>query len=244
MREAGFGGRVLTFDQRGHGLSSKPDHGYEWSNFVDDLAELIRELELREFLGVGHSAGATTLVCATVRDPGRARRLILIDPILIDLAMGGFKSGRDNPMAARTRTRRLVWSSRAELFESFRRRAPYDSWTDEALRVYVEEGTFERPDGEWELYCPGRIEAQIYGNAGSIDAFSCFSALDIPVLVVRGERSDSFDQVRADRALSCLRNGRLFTVPDATHYVPMEQPRLIASMVLAEHGSRGYTNTT
>jgi pimeloyl-ACP methyl ester carboxylesterase len=243
MRAAGFSGRVLTFDQRGHGLSSKPDQGYQWSNFVDDVQELIRVLDLREFLGVGHSAGATTLACASARDPGRARGLILIDPILIDATTAHFKSGRDNPMAAKTRTRRLVWASRAELYESFRRRSPYDTWTDRALRIYVEEGTFERPDGEYELYCPGRIEAQIYQNAGSIDGFSCLAALRIPTLIVRGERSDSFDEARAGRAVSCLRQGRLLTVPKATHYVPMEQPHLIADLILAEQAARGYTET-
>ena len=167
----------------------------------------------------------------------------MIDPILIDPAMAHFKSGRDNPMAAKTRTRRLVWASRAELYESFRRRSPYDTWTDEALRAYVEEGTFERPDGEYELYCPGRIEAQVYQNAGSIDGFSCLSALRIPTVIVRGERTDSFDEARAARAVSCLGQGRLLTVPNATHYVPMEQPQLIADLILAEQAARGYTET-
>lgn len=241
MRAAGCSGRMLTFDQRGHGLSSKPDQGYEWSNFVEDVRELIAALELRNFVGVGHSAGATTLACASARDPGRARGLVLIDPILIDPGGSEFRRGRDNPMAAKTRTRRLVWSSRAELYESFRQRAPYDTWTDGALRAYVDEGTFERPDGEYELYCPGRIEAQIYQNADSVDGFACLAALRIPALIVRGEWTDSFDEARASRALSCLRAGRLLTVPGATHYVPMEHPSLIADSVLAACTAWSYT---
>jgi pimeloyl-ACP methyl ester carboxylesterase len=243
MRAREFAGRVLTFDQRGHGLSSKPDRGYEWAHFVDDIRKLIRVLDLRDVLGVGHSAGATTLACASARDPGRARGLILIDPILFDPAASSLIRGGDSPMAAKTRTRRLIWGSRDELFRSFRQRPPYDSWTDEALRTYVEEGTFERPDGEFELYCPGRIEAQIYQNANGLDGFSCLSALRIPALIVRGERSDSFDEARADHALACLQSGRLLTVPNATHYVPMEQPGLIADLVLAERTVRGYTKT-
>jgi pimeloyl-ACP methyl ester carboxylesterase len=243
MRARGFTGRVLTFDQRGHGLSSKPDRGYEWGNFIEDVRALIASLDLREFLGVGHSAGATTLACASARDPGRARSLILIDPILFDPAISEHRRGRDNPMAARTRTRRLLWASREELFQSFRDRPPYDTWTDESLRAYVEEGTFERPDGEYELYCPGRIEAQIYQNADSIDGFACLSALRIPALIVRGERTESFDVARADRALACLRVGRLLTVPNTTHYVPMERPGLVADLVLAECTPAGYTKT-
>lgn len=241
MRASRFSGRILTFDQRGHGLSSKPDQGYEWSNFVEDARQLIATLDLRDFLGVGHSAGATTLACASVRDPGRARGLVLVDPILIDAMNSEFRRGRDNPMAAKTRTRRMVWASRGELFESFRQRSPYDTWTEEALRVYVEEGTFERPDAEYELYCPGRIEAQVYQNADSIDGFACLSALSIPTVIVRGEHSDSFDESRANRALSCLRAGRLLTIPNATHYVPMEHPGLLSDLVVAERTARSYT---
>jgi pimeloyl-ACP methyl ester carboxylesterase len=244
MRASGFAGRVFTFDQRGHGLSSKPDQGYDWPNFVDDVRTLINELDLRDFCGVGHSAGATTLACASARDPGRARGLILIDPILIDPAQNEHRRGRDHPMAAKTKTRRLIWASREELFRSFRNRAPYDTWTDESLRAYVEEGTFERPDGEFELYCPGRIEAQIYQKADSLDGYACLSVLRIPALIVRGERSDSFDAVRAERAIACLPRGRLLTVPDTTHYIPMEAPRLIAELILAEQTAWSYTETT
>jgi len=243
MRAAGFDDRVLTFDQRGHGLSSKPDEGYEWSNFIEDVCQLIVALDLRRFLGVGHSAGATTLACASARDPGHAAGLILIDPILIDPTAGEYRRGRDNPMAAKTRTRRMVWPSRAELYQSFRQRHPYDTWTNEALNAYVQYGTFERPDGEYELFCPGRIEAQIYQHADSIDGFACLSQLRIPALIVRGEQTDSFDEKRAHRALSCLREGRLLTIPGTTHYVPMEQPSLIAELVLAEHRARSYTET-
>jgi pimeloyl-ACP methyl ester carboxylesterase len=95
-------------------------------------------------------------------------------------------------------------------------------------------GTFERPDGEIELLCPGRIEAQVYQNAAGMDAFACLKALTVPTLLVRGEHSTSFDVEREARALSCLRSGRSVTIAGATHYVPMERPELIADLILAE----------
>jgi pimeloyl-ACP methyl ester carboxylesterase len=232
VRRRGFDRRVLTFDQRGHGLSSKPDRGYEWPNFVDDVAALVSVLALEGFVGVGHSAGATTLAGVSARDARRFRRLILIDPILFDGVRA--PASRDSSLARRTRTRRLVWGSRAELRRSFRSRPPYDTWTDEALDAYVNAGTFERPDGEIELLCPGRIEAQIYEHAPEMDGFGCLRELTVPALLVRGENSDAFDAARADRALSLLREGRCITIPGTTHYVPMEKPALVADLVLAE----------
>lgn len=234
LRAAGFGGRILTFDQRGHGLSSKPDAGYEWPRFVEDAVGVLQALDIDRALAVGHSAGATTLAGAAVRAPARIRRLVMIDPILFDPALGSVLRWGDNPMAARTRTRRLVWESREELFASFRTREPYDTWTDEALRTYVDYGTFDRPDGEVELLCPGRIEAQVYQNSASMDAFADLRALEIPVTLVRGEHSRSFPADRAKRALESLRFGRLITFEGAGHFVPMECPDRTAALIVSE----------
>lgn len=237
LRTAGFSGRIIAFDQRGHGLSSKPDTGYEWPRFVEDAQGLLCEIGVRGAVGVGHSAGATTLAGVAARDPQRIRRLLMIDPILFDPEIGAVVRGGDNAMAARTRTRRLVWSSREELFSSFRTREPYDTWTDEALRVYVEQGTFDRPDGEIELLCPGRIEAQVYQNSASMDVFGDLRELDIPVTLVRGEHSLSFPAGRAQQALGCLRHGRLITVPKAGHFLPMQFPDRTVELILAELGA-------
>jgi len=234
LRSAGFRGRILTFDQRGHGLSSKPDAGYEWPRLVADAAGLFRSLDLLSACAVGHSAGATVLAGVAAREHARIRRLVMIDPILFDATLAAALRSDDNPMAARTRTRRLVWPSRDEIFSSFRSREPYDTWTEEALRAYVEFGTFDRPDGEVELLCPGRIEAQIYRNSASMDVFADLLALGIPVTLVRGEHSTSFPRDRAERAVACLRHGHLITFEGAGHFVPMELPDRTVEVLLAE----------
>jgi len=236
LRAAGFRGRIFTYDQRGHGLSSKPDEGYDWQRFIDDTRGIAAELGIENAVGIGHSAGATTLAGVAAEEPGRFRRLVLVDPILVEPEL--HVHGRANPMSQRTRTRRLVWSSREELKASFRSRPPYDTWCDEALDAYVTHGTFERPDGEIELLCPGRIEAQVYENAAGLDGYARLRALDIPVLLIRGEHSDAFSRERAERALACLRSGRLLTLERTTHFIPMEVPDRTAALVLEEAGAR------
>jgi pimeloyl-ACP methyl ester carboxylesterase len=231
LRSRGFGGHILTYDQRGHGLSSKPDEGYDWQRFVDDAVALLAGLGIRGALCVGHSAGATTLACAAAAEPRLARGLVMIDPILFEPEFGTIFRGGDNPMAARTRTRRLVWSSREEMLASYRSREPYCTWTEEALRAYVDHGTFERPDGEVELLCPGRIEAQVYENSATLDVFARLAEIEVEVLLVRGGRSTSFPPERAQRALAALRHGRLVTVDPATHFVPMEYPDETAALI-------------
>jgi len=53
--DAGY--RVITYDRRGFGDSSKPTSGYDYDTFASDLHGLITELDLREVTLVGFSMG-------------------------------------------------------------------------------------------------------------------------------------------------------------------------------------------
>jgi len=52
---AGF--RVVTYDRRGFGQSSKPTKGYDYDTFADDLHKLLTHLDLHDVTLVGFSMG-------------------------------------------------------------------------------------------------------------------------------------------------------------------------------------------
>jgi len=51
------GFRVITYDRRGYGKSSKPVTGYDYDTFAADLYHLVEELDLHNFDIAGHSMG-------------------------------------------------------------------------------------------------------------------------------------------------------------------------------------------
>jgi non-heme chloroperoxidase len=51
------GYRVITYDRRGFGQSSKPTTGYDYDTFAADLHKLVTKLELKDFALVGFSMG-------------------------------------------------------------------------------------------------------------------------------------------------------------------------------------------
>lgn len=55
LLDAGF--RVITYDRRGFGNSSKPTTGYNYDTFADDLHKLVTHLKLHDFSLVGFSMG-------------------------------------------------------------------------------------------------------------------------------------------------------------------------------------------
>jgi pimeloyl-ACP methyl ester carboxylesterase len=74
--------RVFALDQRGHGLSDKPDEGYDFPIIVADLAAFVDALGLEGPVVVGHSWGASVaLQYAAARQvgPGAASAIVLVD---------------------------------------------------------------------------------------------------------------------------------------------------------------------
>jgi non-heme chloroperoxidase len=55
LLQAGY--RVITYDRRGFGQSSKPATGYDYDTFAADLHTLLEHLDLRDAVLVGHSMG-------------------------------------------------------------------------------------------------------------------------------------------------------------------------------------------
>jgi pimeloyl-ACP methyl ester carboxylesterase len=214
--------RVWALDQRGHGDSVKPEHGYGWEVFGDDLFHFLTVLHLTEVIAVGHSAGATAIAVCAATHPGVVQRAVLIDPILVPRLAGGQEI--ENPLAHRARKRRMVWDSRTSLFHSYHTREPFKTWREDVLWAYIEEGTVLRDDGHLELKCPGVVEAQIYEQAAKLDGFGFLPHVNIPVLLLRGEASTAFTQDGAAHAVSLLPRGTLETIAKTTHFLPMERP--------------------
>jgi non-heme chloroperoxidase len=76
------GHRVITYDRRGFGDSSRPSTGYDYDSFASDLKVLLDELDLRDVILVGHSMG-TGEVTRYIGKYGsdRIARAVLVSPI-------------------------------------------------------------------------------------------------------------------------------------------------------------------
>jgi pimeloyl-ACP methyl ester carboxylesterase len=71
--------RVLAIDQRGHGLSDKPDSGYDWATVTNDLDAILDAQKIDRAVLAGHSWGGNVAVQYAADHPDRVSGLILID---------------------------------------------------------------------------------------------------------------------------------------------------------------------
>ncbi|MCD2195863.1 alpha/beta hydrolase [Actinomycetospora endophytica] len=87
------GYRVITYDRRGFGRSSRPGAGYDFDTLAADLATLIGELDLRDVTVVGFSLGTGELA----RYIGRYGTERLRSAVFIESLAPSFVKSADNP---------------------------------------------------------------------------------------------------------------------------------------------------
>jgi non-heme chloroperoxidase len=75
----GQGYRVIAHDRRGHGRSSQTDTGNDMDTYASDLIELVRSLDLKGAIHVGHSTGGGEVTRYVARaEAGRVSKAVLI----------------------------------------------------------------------------------------------------------------------------------------------------------------------
>jgi non-heme chloroperoxidase len=76
------GHRVITYDRRGFGKSSRPWNGYDYDTMTDDLKKLIDKLQLKDITLVGFSMGVGEVVRYFNRYGGQGvSKVVLISAI-------------------------------------------------------------------------------------------------------------------------------------------------------------------
>src|SRR5690348_14579937 len=71
--------RIIAYDLRGRGDSTKPEHGYSVAIHADDLAKLIDAWGLERPIVLGHSLGAFIGLYFAAHYPEKLSKLILVD---------------------------------------------------------------------------------------------------------------------------------------------------------------------
>jgi pimeloyl-ACP methyl ester carboxylesterase len=239
--------RIIAVDQRGHGRSDKVDR-IRWREFGHDVAELVRKLDLRDVVGVGHSAGGHAMTEAATLEGARFTRLVLVDPTILDPANYAARgsdadgawvtvAGNAHPAAKRRRH----FGSIDEMIERLCDKPSFANFTPAALRDYCTWGLVpgSAPPG-FELACSPEMEGAVYSGAlGNSAIHDHVRAVTVPVLVVRAMEPRTPADLMDFRysptwppLATRFQNGRDRHRPDLTHFMPMQDPEFVARTIL------------
>ena len=232
--------RVIAPDFRGHGRSGKHPP-FNWMQFGDDIRQLVHLLDLDDIFVAGHSMGGHCAITIAGWDPDRYKALMLIDPVVLSPDdMASRKDQQRGDLPHPVVKRRNVWSSPAEMYDSFASREPFLRWERQVLRDYCEFGLLRNGEGQYVLACPPSIEANVYTDSGNVGIFDLMPNVTQPVTVIRAHRSTSpREQMDFSNSptwpdlASRFVNGQDIHLPDLTHFIPMERPDLVVDYIRA-----------
>jgi pimeloyl-ACP methyl ester carboxylesterase len=221
---AGF--RVIAYSRRDfHPNASDSDAALQTADRdAADLIELIEALDLAPAHLVGHSAGGHTALSAAVRRPDLVRSLVLEE--------GGFVSDHPTSMRALAEIQPVI-------ARSVQLRAAGDR--EASVRNFIDfvsgDGYFDAASTSTrQIYLDNEHATGLRLNAELTCAEA--GAVELPVLMVLGERSPRYVGEVLSGVRECLRNEQTVTIPGASHGIHYEQPdafnRAVFSFI-AEH---------
>jgi pimeloyl-ACP methyl ester carboxylesterase len=222
---------VVAPDVRGHGDTEKPAD-YTMALLVQDMAAFIDEAGLVDPIGVGHSAGATTIAALEAERSSTFRAAVLMEPVLNYDKKPESLGTELSDLAANTLKRRAIWPSRAAALDSYSSRPPFETWNETALREYVRHAFADQPDGTVELKCTPEAESRMYVNGPqTVDAGDVTPRVHCPVLLIRGQESLALSLSRFERTAKLMANCQSATIPGG-HFAPFEQMQLAGDEIV------------
>jgi non-heme chloroperoxidase len=211
LGEQGY--RCIAHDRRGHGRSSQPWDGNDMDTYADDLAELVRKLDLKDAIHVGHSTGGGEVA----RYIGRHGTKRVAKAVLIGAVPPLMLKTPSNPAGAPL-----------EVFDEIRRAVQADRsqyWKDLSAPFYganrpgakVSQGL---RDSFW-------LQGMLAGHKAVYDCIKAFSEtdftedlkkFDVPTLILHGD-DDQIVPIGASALLSSkmVKGATLKVIPGAPH---------------------------
>jgi pimeloyl-ACP methyl ester carboxylesterase len=235
LAESGYAS--VAVDLRGHGLSDKPDDGYDFDSVCDDLRSLLDELDIDRAVYVGQSWGGNIVVHAAHRHPDRVIGAVAVDGGIIELGRV-FPNWDD---CERLMAPPRLAGMRAGRLEAAIRSTNGD-WPESGIVgslsnfEYLADGTV-RPHLTFERHMT--ILRELWSHRPS----DLFPHIDRPVLFLpadSGEVSWTTDKERAiDKATRALARARTHWFRPAHHDLHAQHPRRCAD-VLVDHVKNGF----
>lgn len=205
---------AIAVDQRGHGLSDKPESGYEGADFADDIAALIRTLDRGPAILVGHSLGSRNSVTAAARYPELVRSVVAIDftPYI--------EAEVFDALEARVNAGDQLFKD-LETVETYLA-ARYPNIPAPAIRIRAKSGYQKVENGLRPLAPPSAMAQTATGLRA--DLTQVYRDLRRPVLLMRGGESKLVSAEALAKTSRLRPDLPVVVVPGADHYVNEVSP--------------------
>ena len=210
---ASHGYRCIAHDRRGHGRSEQPWNGNEMDTYADDLAELLKVLDLKDAVLIGHSTGGGEVARYISRHgTSRVAKAVLMGSVT-PLMLKTTANPAGLPVDVFDKIRNGVSTDRSQFFKDLT--TPFYGANREGHNV-----TQGIQDAFW-------FQAMQGGLKNELDCIKAFTEtdftedlkkFDVPTLIIHGD-DDQIVPIAASAMLSSklVKNAKLKIYPGGAH---------------------------
>jgi non-heme chloroperoxidase len=199
---------AFALSERGHGDSDKPECCYTLDDFAADVDAFMEAVSIEEATLVGSSGGAFIAQRVALNYPHRVSRFVLnaSGVTLLDneavMGLGEEMLALEDPISP-------------EFVREFQESIVYQPVPQEFLDTVVSE-SLKLPARVWRDYWEGVVLAP--------DHASRLGEIDVPTLILWGERDIIFSHQEQERLVRAIPNATLKVYPETGHAVHWDRP--------------------
>jgi non-heme chloroperoxidase len=222
------GYRVVAHDRRGHGRSTQTANGHDMDTYAADVAEVVKALDLKNAIHIGHSTGGGEVARYVARHgKGRVSKAVLISAIPPTF-MKSERNPDGVPKEVVDGIRNGTANHRSQFYKDIT--IPFYGYNRPGANISV--GIQEN---WWRQGMMGSIQAhyECVRVLSETEFYDDLKMIDVPVLVMHGEDDQicPFPTTGA-RSVKLLKHGTLKSYPGLPHGMPTTHAEIINADLL------------
>ena len=228
--------RTVAIDQRGHGRSDKPDHGYDFASVTNDLAGVIGALGFVRPLIVGHSWGANVALQLAADEPELPSGIVLVDGGTTEVAAGMSLEQTLERLAPP----RLAGTPRPAFLDNLRTRWMGALWSPEIEAIILENFAVDAED-RIAPHLTFENHLQVVRAMWEQRPTQLFARIACPTLIIPADPPLPLDErtaqwLEAKRSSAALAetlipNVRVVWARESVHDIPLQHPAFLAEQI-------------
>ena len=221
LREQGH--RVVLYDQRGHGQSTRGTAPLALDTLALDLEAVLEATDVHDVVLAGHSMGGMTVMALATHRPDvlreRAKAAVLVATSATAVSLGGPVSPEragafiGSPLVSRA----LLTKNGHLLVRTTFGAKPVRSHMELTRDIFAN--------------CDGKVRGDFVVSFAAMNLLEGIATMDIPTTVMVGTRDTLTVPKKADQMVSTIPGSRLVTLKGKGHMLPLEDPDAVADEI-------------
>jgi non-heme chloroperoxidase len=218
------GSRVVLYDQRGHGASTRGTAPLTIETLAHDLTAVLDATDAHDVVLAGHSMGGMTIMSLATYRPDvlkqRAKATVLVSTTATSLGGRSTQGTRvANALVASPFVTRAMQSKNGHVFVR-------GAFGENPVRSHM--------DLTRDLFggCHGAVRGEFLLSMSTMDLLEGVATMEVPTTVMVGTRDALTLPKKADQIVATVPGARLITLQNRGHMLPLEDPDAVTDEIM------------